>query len=104
MSAIFKETYRGYGIYWHGADGYGDETNAWGNTVAQCRQRIDSLLVKQEQAARLRFDGAELKGFRDGDGARIEYRGNVVFTGTIREVRRSVFDLEDRYGADIVWE
>lgn len=102
-SAIFKGLYRNRGIYWHGAAGYGDETNAIG-TLADCHAAIDRLDEQHEQRERERFDGAELKGYRNGDTARIEYRGAVVFTGSMREARRQVFDLEDKYGADIAWE
>jgi len=103
LSAIFKGLYRGHGIYWHGAAGYGDEANAIG-TLADCHAAIDRLEAQQEQRERERFNGAELKGYRHGDTARIEYNGAIVFTGSMWEARRQVFALEDRYDADIVWE
>ena len=103
MSAIFKGLYRGYGVYWHGADGYGDETNAIG-TLADCHARIDRLIISQEQRTQSAFDSADLKGYRNGESARIEYRGAPVFVGTMREARRVVFDLEDKYSAEIAWK
>ena len=103
LSAVFKGLYRGHGIYWHGARGYGDETNAKCDTIAECRERIDCLIKTQEQDAGRAFAIAELKGIRDGDNARIEYRGSVVFQGTMRDARRRIFDIEDRLRADIVW-
>lgn len=41
MRAIWKETYRGRAIYWHGRRGYGDETNALYRTLRECRAAID---------------------------------------------------------------
>jgi len=103
LSAVFKGLYRGQGIYWHGADGYGDETKVLG-TIADCRAAIDRAAELREQAERNQFQAAELKGYRDGDNARIEYKGKPVFIGTMREARRQVFTLEEVYAADIAWQ
>jgi hypothetical protein len=45
---IYKETYRGHGIYWHGGNSYGDETIVTSNSIAGCRTYIDTWLVKVE--------------------------------------------------------
>lgn len=42
--AIFKGLYRNKGIYWHGADGYGDETNVVAKTMAECKKIIDKQI------------------------------------------------------------
>ena len=47
---IFKELYKGRGIYWHGKAGYGDETNPLYRTMKECKQAIDRL--EQEEEAR----------------------------------------------------
>lgn len=47
-SSIFKEVYRGQGIYWHNSRwqyGYGDETNAWSDTLQSERRRIDDQIA-----------------------------------------------------------
>jgi hypothetical protein len=48
---IFKELYKGHGVYWHGKHGYGDETNAYTRTLAEYRTKIDAKLDR-ERAAR----------------------------------------------------
>lgn len=50
LNGVFKGLYRGHGIYWHGRNGYGDETNAWVNTMAEARARIDARLAVEEAA------------------------------------------------------
>lgn len=49
---IYKETYRGRAIYWHGEHGYGSETDAVAPTLRECRERIDALEA-EDVAARL---------------------------------------------------
>ena len=45
---IYKETYRGHGIYWHGKGyGYGDETQAGRPTIASCRAMIDAIIAEE---------------------------------------------------------
>lgn len=49
MGAIFKETYRGNGIYYHFATKmYGDETNPLYRTVALCKAAIDARIAESE--------------------------------------------------------
>lgn len=43
---IWKETYRGRAIYWHGKRGYGDETNYGFLTIKACRDYIDAILAE----------------------------------------------------------
>jgi hypothetical protein len=45
LSAIWKETYRNHGIYWHGRQGYGDETIPMFRTMAEMRQAIDARIA-----------------------------------------------------------
>jgi len=48
---IFKGTYRGRGIYWHGPTiGYGDETNGGFSTLAEYRRAIDAADVEAHTA------------------------------------------------------
>jgi hypothetical protein len=103
MSGVFKGLYRGHGVYWHGRDGYGDESGAFG-TLDDCHAAIDRLIAAREAADRAAFESAELKGYRDGDTARIEHKGRVVFSGSMREARRRVFAICDECEADIVWQ
>ena len=49
MTPIFKQNYRGYGIYWHGDSNYGDETNIHSRSLMEARQKIDLYLQKQEE-------------------------------------------------------
>lgn len=53
FSSIFKEVYRGSGIYWHPrARCYGDETNpCYGARIADARAAIDAQIAKVEAAA-----------------------------------------------------
>ena len=104
MSAIFKSVYRNYGIYWHGKHGYGDETSAWCDTMAEYCKRIDTLILAREAGESAKFTAARLKGYRDGDNARIELDGAPVFTGTMRQARQQVFTIEDETGCEIVWQ
>lgn len=46
---IHKETYNGQGIYWHGRNYYGDETNIVGNSIAEVRAWIDRKLAKEKE-------------------------------------------------------
>lgn len=47
LSGIFKELYRGSGIYWFGKHGYGDETNPMFRTIGEMRAAIDASIAKQ---------------------------------------------------------
>lgn len=40
---VFKETYKGHGIYWH-RPYYGDETQVISRTIQGCKRRIDSAI------------------------------------------------------------
>ena len=40
---VWKQTYKGRGIYWHGANHYGDETGVYGRSIAECKRLIDRL-------------------------------------------------------------
>lgn len=53
--AVFKSLYRGRGIYWHGRDGYGDETNGGHATVASVKSAIDAI-ADAEDARRSAID------------------------------------------------
>lgn len=47
MAAIWKTTYRGYGVYWHGSHGYGDETRPYDppcRSLPKARARIDATI------------------------------------------------------------
>lgn len=102
--AIFKGLYRGEGIYWHGKDGYGDELGPCGNgTMQERRDLIDAMHEQRDLDDIAKFSEAVLKGYRDGDLAKITYKGDVVFEGTMRQARRIVFDLSDQYESDICW-
>lgn len=46
---IYKETYKGRGIYWHGKAGYGDETNPLYRTIAECRAAIDKIEQRERE-------------------------------------------------------
>lgn len=51
--ACFKGLYRGHGVYWHRSrwqDGYGDETNAWCDTVAEYHAKIDAEIAADDAA------------------------------------------------------
>lgn len=50
LGGVFKEVYRGHGIYWHGRNGYGDETNAWTDTIAQYRAKIDARIAAEDES------------------------------------------------------
>ena len=48
---IYKETYRGYGIYWHGVHiGYGDETKPLYCTIQEYKAAIDSHISQGQEA------------------------------------------------------
>lgn len=49
LNSIYKRTYRGRGIYWYPGWGYGDETQAFAPTIAECQARIDLLLAEEER-------------------------------------------------------
>jgi hypothetical protein len=50
MNGIFKELYRGHGIYWFGRQGYGDETNPMARTIGEVRARIDAKIAADDAA------------------------------------------------------
>lgn len=41
---VWKLTYKGRGIYWHGDNNYGDETRIYAHSVRECKELIDNLL------------------------------------------------------------
>ncbi len=47
-NAIFKQVYRGNGIYWYPPNMFGDETIATHRTIAQVKSAIDAKLAKEE--------------------------------------------------------
>jgi len=50
MTSIFKQAYRGQGIYWFGGSNYGDETVIWASSIRACRDKIDARLKAQDEA------------------------------------------------------
>lgn len=40
---VWKQTYKGRGIYWHGGKKYGDEIGVYGQSISECRTLIDTL-------------------------------------------------------------
>lgn len=47
---IWKQTYKGRGIYWHGGSNYGDETGVYGKTIAECKRLIDKLELELQES------------------------------------------------------
>lgn len=47
LSGVFKEVYRGHGIYWFGKHGFGDETNPAYSTQNEMRRAIDAHLAAE---------------------------------------------------------
>ena len=45
---VWKQTYKGRGIYWHGKNRYGDETGVYAKSIKECCQLIDRLEKQQE--------------------------------------------------------
>ena len=41
---VWKLTYKGRGIYWHGGRNYGDETGIYAHSIRECKGLIDKLL------------------------------------------------------------
>ncbi len=50
MSGVFKHLHRGYGVYWFGREGYGDETNPRYRTVAEMHAAIDAKIAAEDAA------------------------------------------------------
>lgn len=107
MSGIFKELYRNHGIYWHGRDGYGDETRGYGDTLSDAKHAIDNIIANiekreaDEKAAKI-ANGNCLVCRRTGDRVTVETPDGTL-SMSIREFRNRVFDLEDQYDKDTVF-
>jgi len=47
---LFKEKYRGRGLWWHGGNKYGDETNVYAASLKEARSKIDRQCALDDAA------------------------------------------------------
>lgn len=105
---IHKETYRGCNIYWSGS--YSIEGSGWYSKIADARRAIDDSIAAEEAHDRsvhaTRLEAAKARGLwaeRAGDAV-VLHTPDGVRHMTIRQYRNEVFDLEEKYNADIVFQ
>ena len=96
----FKGLYRNQGIYWQ--DGaYNLDGSGRYPKIADARLAIDRMILARETnehaAQQNRIANGAIVGERTGDSVTLHLPDGSV-TMSIREFRRSVFDLEDQYG------
>lgn len=107
---IFKGMYRGYPIYWTN-DGYNvDGSSASCATMAEIRTGIDAEIKAQAERDQsehtIKLAAAKERGLwakREGDSVTL-YTPDGVRHMTIRQYRNEVFDIEEKYDADVVFE
>lgn len=108
MSAFgaFKGLYRGYGLYFSRGQYVTDSLCGEWPTIAEARGAVDRAIASREAREKAEKDAkiaaGAVRAVRDGDNV-VLHLPDGPRTMTIREYRRDVFDLEDRYG-EIVME
>lgn len=102
---IFKENYRGYGIYWSGK--YNVNGDGEFNTITETRGNIDQSIEQQEKQERNESleksaSGDYLVVHRDGDNITVETPDGVLSL-TVKQYRSCVFDLEAKYNKSVIF-
>lgn len=105
---IFKELYRGQGVYWQ-RGAFNVDGNGSYPTLAAVKVAIDHHVedlearestAKQAKAA----SGKYIVAKRVGNGVVFGYPdGTTERFRTVREARQVVFEREDQYETEIVW-
>lgn len=105
---IFKELYRGYGIYWKGT--YNVEGGGSFATIKEARAVVDADTLDREardaakrgaKVADARANGG-IVATREGDVVTVEFPDKTL-TVSIREYRLKSRDWEDEYDTEIVF-
>lgn len=99
---VFREIYRGQGIYWAGT--FNIEGRGEFKTISSARTAIDGHVAayeSRELQSRLRqVRSGAIACVRDGDNVTVHTEPVCVMT--IRQFRQSVFDIEERENRDTV--
>jgi hypothetical protein len=96
---IFKETYKGEGIYWRGS--YNVEGQGSHATIAEARAKIDKWLQdtaeKEAKEKEAQIAAGAVRAVRTGDSVTV-YFPDGPWTGSMTRYRQNVFDFEAKYG------
>lgn len=106
---VFKENYRGHGIYWAGT--YNVDGDGEYKTILAVRSAVDELITQREARVKIENDEKAATGqylicrkYKEGDEwkATCETPEGVLDMG-IGAFRRILFDLEDQYEKEVLW-
>lgn len=101
---VFKRRHKGYGIYWRGS--YNVEGDGCYRTLGEAVEAIEGHLAERaereqrEQSERLKA-GNVMRAHRSGDIVTV-HTPDGALTMDIRQYRREVFQIQDKYDMDIV--
>lgn len=102
----FKQVHDGFGIYWAGS--YNVEGDGSYTTIHEAKVAIDQRNLSRkaredaETIAKI-ATGNYIVARKLGDEVSVSTPAGPITFGTMRAFRQQVFELEERFGMDLIW-